>query len=340
MTYITKEKTEKNGELLEKILKFIEDRGGFALETARKAISEEKIQSVTVREALNYYMHNLWFDVHHTGLLSMSCEAVGGDPNKTIPIGAATVMLRGGIDIHDDVIDNQKIKMKKPTVYGKYGKNIAILAGNALLFKGFALLNGAISPFSKEIGETITDLIKSAFFEIGDAVANEVEFRKNRNLTPEDYYMRVIKAKAVGGEVHMKVGAIVGGGAKKEIEALAQLGRILGVLATVRDEVIDMYEPRELGNRIKNEIPPLPILYALRSQHAKGKMNKLLRKKTITQKDAYEILDTAFNSEEYQKFRGDMKKMVQLALNIAMKIKNEKIKHTLTYLLTRSIEDI
>jgi len=284
VTYITKEKTEKNGKLFEKTLKLIEDRGGFALETARKAISGEKIQNATVREALNYYMQNLWFDVHHAGLLSMACEAVGGNPNKTIPIGAATVMLRGGIDIHDDVIDHQKIKMKKPTVYGKYGKNIAILAGNALLFKGFALLNEAISPFSKETRETITDLIKSAFFEI--------------------------------------------------------LGRILGVLATVRDEVIDMYEPRELGNRIKNEIPPLPILYAFRSQHAKGKMNKLLRKKTITQKDAYEILAITFNSEEYQKFRGDMKKMVKLALNIAMKIKNEKIRHTLVYLLTRSIEDI
>lgn len=339
MTYITKEKTEKNGKLFGKTLKLIEDRGGFALETARKAINGEKIQNATVREALNYYMQNLWFDVHHAGLLSMACEAVGGNPNKTIPIGAATIMLRGGIDIHDDVIDHQKIKMKKPTVYGKYGTNIAILAGNALLFKGFALLNEAISPFSKEKRKTITDLIKSAFFEIGDAVANEVEFRKNPNLLPEDYYTKVVKTKAVGVEVHMKVGAIVGGGTKKQIEALARFGRILGILATVRDEVIDMYEPRELRNRIKNEIPPLPILYAFKSQHAKEKINNLLRKKRITQTDAYEILDITFKSEEYQKFRKKMRSMAKTVFAAARAGKIQ-IRNTLIHLLESLIEDI
>ena len=340
MAYTDKEIVGKKGKRFEQILKLIEDRGRPALETARKAIIEEKIQNKTVRQALNYYIRNLWFDVHHAGLLSLACEAVSGTPNKTTLIGAATILLRGGIDIHDDIIDRQKVKTKKPTIYGKYGENIAILAGNAFLFKGFALLNEAISPFSEKKRKTITDLIKGAFFEIGDAVANEVEFKKNPKLLPQDYYMKVIKAKAVGVEVHMKVGAIVGGGTRKEIEAFACFGRTLGILATVRDEVIDMYEPKELQNRIKNEIPPLPILYAFKNQHAKKKMNSLMSKKRITQIDAYDILDMTLKSEEYQKFRKGIKNMVEKALNIIVNVKKIEIRNLLALLLKLSIEDI
>jgi len=339
MTHVNKKKTGKDDKGLERVLKLVEDKGRPAFETARKAIIGEKIQNKTVREALNYYMLNLWFDVHHAGLLSMACEAIGGNPNKTTLIGAATILLRGGIDIHDDIIDQQKMKTNKLTVYGKYGKNIAILVGNAFLFKGFALLSEAISPFSREKREMITNLIKDAFFEIGDAVANEVEFRKNPNLPPEDYYVKVIKTKAVGVEVHMKVGAIVGGGTRKEIEGLARFGRILGVMATVRDEVIDMYEPKELRNRTKNEIPPLPILYAFKSQHAKEKIKNLLKKKRIRQIDAYEILNIAFKSKDYTKFRQDMKKMVETALT-AINVENVEIGRAFTHLLELLIDDI
>jgi geranylgeranyl pyrophosphate synthase len=331
---------KKNNVHFEQALKHVAERGAPALEMAKRSIVEERIQNKTVREALDYYMSNLWFDVHHAGLLSIACEAVGGDPNQTTPIGAATILLRGGIDIHDDIIDHQKMKGSRLTVYGKYDESIALLAGNALLFKGFALLDEAIAPFFEEKRKRIVDLIKNAFFEIGDAVANEVEFRENVNMLPEDYYVGVIRNKAVGAEVHMKVGAIVGNGTRKEIEVLTQLGRTLGILATIRDEVIDMYEPRELQDRARNEILPLPILYASKNKLTKERINSLLKKQRVSQADAYEVLDLTFKSEKYQELGDELKKMASDALKSINTLENKKVKETLACLFRMSVEDI
>lgn len=332
--------TGGNGKSFEEILKSVEERGTPAFEAAKKAILEENFQNKMVRRALDYYAHNLWFDVHHAGLLSLACEAVGGKPNETALIGAATILLRGGIDIHDDIIDRQEKKIDKLTVYGKYGASIAILAGNAMLFKGFTLLDEAIAPFSREKRRTIMDVVKNAFFEIGDAVANELEFRKNPTVAPDDYFNKVIKSKAVGVEAHMRIGAIIGGGTEEETSQLAQLGRTLGILTTIRDEIIDVYEPKELQDRLENEVPPLTILYALKDRQTKEKMKKILGKKRLTQADAYKILDVMVESREYQRLRKYLGKIVMVSLDRTGQFRNTEAKNILRYLLSMSMKDI
>ena len=70
-------------------------------------------------------------------LFSLVCEAVGGDPDITMPIAISITLISGAIDIHDDIIDQSKTKGDQPTVFGKFGKDIALLVGDALMFKGF-----------------------------------------------------------------------------------------------------------------------------------------------------------------------------------------------------------
>ena len=46
-------------------------------------------------------------------LISMSCEAVGGDTEKTTPFGEAIVLISAAADLHDDVIDQSFVKGTK-----------------------------------------------------------------------------------------------------------------------------------------------------------------------------------------------------------------------------------
>ena len=50
----------------------------------------------------------------------MSCEAVGGDAEKTTPFGEAIVLISAAADLHDDVIDQSFKKGQKQTVLGKF----------------------------------------------------------------------------------------------------------------------------------------------------------------------------------------------------------------------------
>ena len=64
-------------------------------------------------------MTQYWHDVTRPALLSLICEAVCGDPYITTPIGVSMTLISGGIDIHDDIVDQSKSKGPQQTVYGK-----------------------------------------------------------------------------------------------------------------------------------------------------------------------------------------------------------------------------
>ncbi|MGB8779389.1 MAG: polyprenyl synthetase family protein [Candidatus Bathyarchaeia archaeon] len=67
----------------------------------------------------------------------MACEAIGADPDSVLPVQAAITMMAAAFDIHDDFIDESKAKHGVLTVFGKFGKNVALLLGEAFLTEGF-----------------------------------------------------------------------------------------------------------------------------------------------------------------------------------------------------------
>ena len=80
------------------------------MELSKQAVLAEQIKYEPLREALRYFMEELCYDASHPTLLSLACEAVGGNPDATTDIGAALVLLAGAADIHDDIIDQSLTK--------------------------------------------------------------------------------------------------------------------------------------------------------------------------------------------------------------------------------------
>ena len=280
--------TTNQEEITEQLLKLLEERGKKALELARKTVLEEKIESKQVQEALKYFMIECWHDVTRPALLSLVCEAVGGDPDITTPIAISMSLISGGIDIHDDIIDQSETKGDRPTVFGKFGKDIALLVGDALMFKGFTVLYKAVEKgVPAEQIAVISDIIKRTFFELGDAEALELQFRGRVDVTPEDYIC-VVRKKSADVEACTRISAIVGGGSKEEIEALGEYGRLLGMLLILRDDMVDMFDPEETIHRIKKEHLSLVFLYALQNPEMKSSVSELINK-TVTEKDVEKL---------------------------------------------------
>lgn len=116
-------KNSNQEEIIGQLQKLLQERGRTGLALARKTALEEKIESKEVKEALDYFVNECWHDVTRPALLSLVCEAVGGDPDITTPIAISMSLISGGIDIHDDIIDQSETKGERPTVFGKFGKD-------------------------------------------------------------------------------------------------------------------------------------------------------------------------------------------------------------------------
>ncbi len=277
---------EPSQDPIKQIQRIFKKRGAKVLKEAEKAILSEKIESKQVNAALSYFMKKYWLDSTRPALLSLFCEAVGGKAEVTEPIAVSAILTSGAADIHDDIIDGSKIKEAGPTVYGKFGKETALLAGDALLFKGLTMLFETINHgISAEKLSAIWHVTKETFFELGDAEALELQFFRHINVTPEEYLHSMEKKAAIIGG-YAQIGVILGNGSKDDLANLRRYGEILGMLILLRDEVIDLIDLKETQHRIEKESLPLPIIYALQNSKTKSAMTTILRKKKITLKEA------------------------------------------------------
>lgn len=313
--------------------------GKESFKLAQKTILEEKIENHNIREGLDYLIQEVWHGDEYPGLMALACKAVGGKPHKTSKLGASLVLLRGAMDIHDDIIDKQEMKGGQPTLYGKYGQDMAILIGDILFYEGLTHLNDAILRFSTRKRQKIAYMVKEALFEVGTGVAGEVDFRGDFSLMPEDL-MKIVNQKSACSEMHARIGAIVGGGTKAEEDALGVYGRLSGVLTMIRDEFIDIYEIAELENRKEKECLPLPLLFAFRDTSVKNELLPILKKRRLSDGDSQRILDVISHSEGVKELKKHMDKLKELALSSLQILKENDTSKNLRGLLDPLYEDI
>jgi len=309
---------------MKKVQEIFKERGTKALEMARMEILHEKIECREAKGALTYFMTQYWHDLARPSLLSLACEAVGGNPELTTPIAVPMILISGAIDIHDDIIDQSKMKDGRPTVYGKFGKDITLLVGDALLFKGLTLLNNAVDKVApREKVPVVIETIKNMFFELGDAEALELELRKRVDITPEEY-LQVVEKKGADVEAHTRISTILAGGTRDQIEALGRYGRVLGMLAILKDDWVDLLDLKESVQRLKKECLPLPLLYALQDESARAEIVKVIRKKALAQKDANKIFDSIVKAKGFKRARKTMDKLAEEATKYLRRAKCKK----------------
>ena len=316
-------KMKANEKLIEQVQRLLEERSKKALDIAKKEVLQEKMKCKEINDAFEYYTEN-WNDVIHPGLLSIACEAAGGDVDKSISIQVVMLLLTAAVDIHDDIVDESKTKYGKPTVFARFGKEIALLVGDALLMKALALLHKLERQFRIEKMDAIWNIIGSRFFELGDAEALEASLKGNIDISPEEWF-QILKMKASTFEAHMRIGAIVGDGEQGIVDLLGNYGRTLGILLSIREDFIDVFEPDELQNRIRNECLPLPILYAFKNPQTKKIILDYLSKQKISDKDAERIVDIVFEEENVESLRKTVKRLAEEACNNISSIPNKNI---------------
>jgi len=329
----------KNKEkLIEQVQRLLEERSQKSLEIAKKEILQEKMECKEVNDAFMYYVRN-WNDVVHPGLISIACEAVGGSADEAIPMQVVMLLLTAAVDIHDDIIDESKTKYGKPTVFGRFGKDIALLVGDAFLMKALVLLHKLENQFPKEKMDAIWNIINSRFFELGDAEALEASLKGNIDISVEEC-LRVLKMKASTSEAHMRIGAFIGGGEQDIVDLIGNYGRTLGILIGIREDFIDVFEPEELQNRIKNECLPLPIIYAFKNPQTKKIILDYLSKREISDKDAERIVDIIFEEESVKMLRNKIERLAEEAYNGISNIPNKNLIFQMGILIHGVIEDL
>jgi len=216
-------------------------------------------------------------------LVLTSCEAVGGRVGDAVEAAAALELLHNFTLIHDDIMDRDEFRRNVKTVHVLWGEPVAIIAGDALFAKVFEALaaNARRLKLPAERAVELFDTISKASFEICQGQALDMLFEGRKDITEAEYLSMIGSKTGALLEASSKVGALLGDGGPKQVKALAEYGRLVGLAFQIRDDLLGVVGEREkfgkpIGSDIREGKRTLVIVRALKAAPKKDR-RKLLR---------------------------------------------------------------
>ena len=177
---------------------------------------------------------------------------------ERIKIAESVEMLHLATLIHDDVLDEAAIRRGESTIHTHKGNKIAILSGDYLFAKCFALVASLNSTeYLKVFTHIITCLVEGEFMQMEDV------YRIDQGI--DRYMTKTQKKTADFMEGCMELGGMLGGWSPEHIVQLKRYGHALGMAFQITDDIMDYRESSDTtgkpsGNDLKEGLLTYPLL--------------------------------------------------------------------------------
>lgn len=180
-----------------------------------------------------------------------ACGAFADDVRATLPAAAAIEVFHTFTLLHDDIMDNAPMRRGRPSVFGKWGTNAAILSGDAMMIYSYKLLSQVPEWALGRVMERFT----YTALTVCEGQQLDMEFEHRTDVSMEEYMEMIDKKTAVLLNGATLVGAIVGGADDEALSCLGTFATELGLAFQLQDDLLDVYGTAEqLGKPIGGDI--------------------------------------------------------------------------------------
>lgn len=222
-------------------------------------------------------------------------QAVGGNESQVLPVACALELIHTYSLIHDDLpaMDDDDLRRGKPTNHKVFGEAVAILAGDGLLTEAFQLMcrrdpASAIDPGA--LIKTIGIIARAAGYR-GMVGGQVVDIRmEGREVDPATLEFIHTHKTAAMIEASVQAGAVLGGAAPPQEEALGRYGRKIGLAFQVSDDILDIEgDSRVMGKTAGADISRKKATYpALFGMDRAKEIQKALVAEAISNLDSFD----------------------------------------------------
>lgn len=206
----------------------------------------------TIYKAMNYSLHAGGKRVRPVIMLAVA-ELMGASRESVMPFACAVEMIHTYSLIHDDLpcMDDDDLRRGKPTNHKVFGEAMAVLAGDALLNKAFEVIlkNSQVSP----------NMTLAAMSEIASAAGTEgmiggqVIDIESEGKTIDAVTLMTLHLHKTAALImtSARVGALLGGGGREDLNAMEEFTRYLGIAFQIKDDILDVIGNEDsLGKKV------------------------------------------------------------------------------------------
>lgn len=184
-------------------------------------------------------------------LTVLACNVFSDNALSALPAAAALEVFHTFTLLHDDVMDNAVVRRGKPSVYGKWGTNAALLSGDAMMIYSYKLLQQ--TPV--EYLPAVLGCFNYTAMTVCEGQQVDMEFESREDVTMEEYMAMIDKKTAALLAGATMIGAIQGGADTLSRQHLFSFATSLGLAFQVQDDLLDAYGTEaQLGKPIGGDI--------------------------------------------------------------------------------------
>lgn len=198
-----------------------------------------------------------------------------GDRSRLCRLGALVELVHMASLIHDDIVDDAPLRRGMPTTQSKYGKDMAVYAGDLILSRIVrSLFQDGFSRVGAMFGEAVEAMCRG---ELG-----QMECRYREDVTVARYMHNIYGKTAALCRLACVAGAAECGCSGGTLAQLEQLGLNFGYLFQIRDDLLDFVSDVSQEGKctqadFREGILTLPVLYAMEDESARPGILALLR---------------------------------------------------------------
>jgi geranylgeranyl diphosphate synthase type I len=197
-------------------------------------------------------------------LALLSAAATWAPTEVGVPGAVAVELVHNFSLIHDDIIDEDRERHHRPTVWSEFGVGPAIIAGDALE----NLAHQVLLEASPDQGAVASAVLAEATASMIAGQADDLAFETRRDVgVDECTAMSAAKTGALLGAA-ASIGAILAGAPEATIGALRDFGRHLGLAFQAVDDLLGIWgDPartgKPAGNDLRQRKKTMPIVSSL-----------------------------------------------------------------------------
>ena len=256
-------------------------------------------------------------------LLLIANEAFGGNTDKAMPAALAVEVFHNFTLLHDDIMDNAAVRRGKPSVFAKWGENVAILSGDAMLITAYKYL----AMLDAERLARVMPIFNEMALEVCEGQQYDMDFESMTTVTVEDYILMIERKTSALLSGSAMIGATLAGASDEDVKKIYRLAFQL------QDDMLDSFGDEALGKKIGGDILEGKQTYlmvqamnrasdaereVLRTTHKNAALSDI--EKISTVKALYEKLDVKHATEQQIELRFER----ALAVLNTLSIDNER----------------
>lgn len=202
-------------------------------------------------------------------LCLLMCEALGGDLDAALPAAAGLELLHNFTLVHDDVMDDDRVRHHRPTVWALWGRSQAIDAGDLLhVLATLSVLRSGGDRASPALAKDATEVVMQGCRLVTEGQHLDIAFEMAADVSVTDYLDMISRKSAALLAVAFELGAIFAGNDPATRHACRAYGRELGIMFQIRDDALGIWGDsavtgKPVGADIRKRKKTLPIIHAL-----------------------------------------------------------------------------